>query len=47
MTHVVVHVDRYDRAEWPAIEAQLAATPDLRLGHATPDGRVYELRSIR
>lgn len=47
VTHVVVHVDRYEPAEWPAIAARLAATSGLQLRHETPDGRVYELLPAR
>lgn len=47
VTHVVVHIDRYDPAEWPRVEGQLSATPALLLHHDASDGRVYALRPSR
>lgn len=47
VTHVVVHVDRYDRADWPAIADRLASTPELQLRHEAKDGRVYQVAAAR
>jgi hypothetical protein len=47
VNYVVVHTEQYAANEWRAVEAQLAATPDLRLEHVAGSGRVYALVSPR
>jgi hypothetical protein len=39
----VVHTEDYGE-RWPAIEAQIARTPSLKLEHVAGSGRVYSLR---
>ncbi len=44
VTHIVVHVDLYDPAEWPDVDARLHRYADwLRLEGSTEGGRIYAL----
>lgn len=42
VTYIVVHTDEYG-GSWPAVEAEIAKTPALRLEHQEGAGRVYSL----
>jgi hypothetical protein len=45
VTHLVVHTDAYDPADWAAVEARLAQfTGWLRLERVEGSGRIYALR---
>jgi hypothetical protein len=45
VTHVIVHVDAYDPADWRAVEAQIGRLADrLRLERVEGSGRIYALR---
>lgn len=44
VTHIVVHTDLYDPAEWPAVNARLREfTSSLRLEGSVGEGRIYSL----
>jgi hypothetical protein len=48
VTHIVVHVDLYDPAEWPEVDAGLHRFGNwLRLEGSTADGRIYALQPPR
>ena len=46
VTHVVVHIDLYDPALWPAVDARLRSYEGtwLKLEYSDPVGRVYSIR---
>jgi hypothetical protein len=45
VSHVIVHPDLYDPAEWPAVDARLKQwSSRLELERADRSGRVYVLR---
>jgi hypothetical protein len=44
VSYVVVHTAEYG-GHWPAIEAAIARTPELKLEHVEGDGRVYSISS--
>jgi hypothetical protein len=45
VTHIVVHIDMYDPAEWPAVDARLKSYDGnwLKLEYSDPVGRVYTI----
>jgi len=46
VTHVVVHVDEYEAAEWPAVARRIDAYGHwLRLEHEEDGGRVYSIHA--
>ena len=45
VTHVVVHIDRYDPERWGTVDAQLGEARDLELVFQEMRSRVYRLRA--
>ena len=46
VTYVVVHIDLYDSAVWPEVDARLRSYDGtwLKLEYSDPAGRVYSIR---
>ena len=45
VTHLVIHTDGYDQADWLAVEARIGRFPEwLRLVRVEGSGRLYALR---
>jgi hypothetical protein len=46
VTYVVVHIDLYDAAVWPEVDARLRSYDGtwLKLEYSDPAGRVYSIR---